>query len=232
MCTVNAQLLQYMNRFGRTFASTCFAFTEASPSVAKTQDSTICSRLTLNTSSSQAAVSKPSFVSRSSVIFVKLVLQILWPNWYCSPTSVFNPCVIYQVNCTIPHRKSPTHSTPNISHNFKFRVCKSVHHHTFKWINQPDAAISQVYYLSFKYSTTCFGYPHAHHQELNNCSSSLWFYFRSVVVAVLLIVVRPVRPRPTALLSPRSYGKTTGCYCSCWAPDDGHENARNMLRCI
>jgi len=44
----------------------------------------------------------------------------------------------------------------------------------FKWVNQPDAAISQVYWLSFKYSSTCFGHPHAHHQELN-CSSSLWF---------------------------------------------------------
>jgi len=48
----------------------------------------------------------------------------------------------------------------------KFRVCQSVHHHSFNWINQPDAAISQVYYLSFKYSSTCFGHPHAHHQEL------------------------------------------------------------------
>jgi hypothetical protein len=37
---------------------------------------------------------------------------------------------------------------------------------TFNWINQPDAANSQVYYLSFKYSSTCFGHPHAHHQEL------------------------------------------------------------------
>jgi hypothetical protein len=44
----------------------------------------------------------------------------------------------------------------------------------FKLINQPDASISQIYYLSFKYSSTCFGHPHAHHQELNNCSSSLW----------------------------------------------------------
>jgi hypothetical protein len=29
--------------------------------------------------------------------------------------------------------------------------------------------------LSFKYSSTCFGHPHAHHQELINCSSRLWF---------------------------------------------------------
>jgi len=36
----------------------------------------------------------------------------------------------------------------------------------FQWINQQDAAISQVYCLSFKYSSTCFGRPHARHQEL------------------------------------------------------------------
>jgi hypothetical protein len=59
-------------------------------------------------------------------------------------------------------------------------------------INQPDATISQVYYLKFTqmYSSTCFGRPHAHHQELN-CSSSLWFYCWNVVVAVLLVVVGP-----------------------------------------
>ena len=44
------------------------------------------------------------------------------------------------------------------------------------------------------YSSTCFGRPHAHHQELNNCSSSLWLYRWSVVVAVLLVMVGPVRP--------------------------------------
>jgi len=49
--------------------------------------------------------------------------------------------------------------------------------------------ISQVYYLTFMYGSTCFGRSHGHHQELNNCSSSLWFYRWSVVVAVLLVVV-------------------------------------------
>jgi hypothetical protein len=38
--------------------------------------------------------------------------------------------------------------------------------HFFNWINQPDAANSQVYYLSFRYSSTCFRHPHAHHQKL------------------------------------------------------------------
>jgi hypothetical protein len=65
----------------------------------------------------------------------------------------------------------------------------------FKQINQLDATISQVYYLTFMYSSKCFGRPHAHHQELNNLSSSLWFYRWSVVVTVLLVVVGPVNRR-------------------------------------
>jgi hypothetical protein len=55
-----------------------------------------------------------------------------------------------------------------------------------------DETVSQVYYLTFMYSATCFGRPHTHHQELN-CSSSLWFNRCSVLIA--------------ALLPPRSYGK-------------------------
>jgi hypothetical protein len=46
------------------------------------------------------------------------------------------------------------------------------------------------------YSSTCFGGPHAHHQELNNYSSSLWFYRWSVVVVVMLVVVGSVDNRP------------------------------------
>jgi len=50
----------------------------------------------------------------------------------------------------------------------------------------------QFIILTFIYSSTCFGRPHAHHQELNNCSSSPWFYLRVVVIAVLLFVVGPI----------------------------------------
>jgi hypothetical protein len=64
----------------------------------------------------------------------------------------------------------------------------------FKYINQPDATISRVYYLTFMYSSTCFRHPHAHHQELNNCSSSLWFYHWRMVVAVLLVMFGPTGP--------------------------------------
>jgi hypothetical protein len=52
----------------------------------------------------------------------------------------------------------------------------------------------QFIILMFIYSSTCFGRPHAHHQELNDCSSSLWFCLRIVVIAVLLFVVGPVMP--------------------------------------
>jgi len=55
----------------------------------------------------------------------------------------------------------------------------------------------QFIILAFIYSSTCFERPHAHHQELNNCSSSLWFYLRSLVIAVLLVVVGPTGPTTT-----------------------------------
>jgi hypothetical protein len=55
----------------------------------------------------------------------------------------------------------------------------------------------QFIILTFIYSSTCFGRTHAHHQELNKRSSSLWFYRWSVVVAVLLVVVGPATPTTT-----------------------------------
>jgi hypothetical protein len=74
-----------------------------------------------------------------------------------------------------------------------------VHDHTFK-INQLDAIIPQVYYLTFIYSSVCFGRFHAHHQEHNNCNSSFWFYRWSVVGAVLLLVIGQAGPTTTNTL--------------------------------
>jgi len=37
---------------------------------------------------------------------------------------------------------------------------------TFQCINQPYATVSQVYYLTFMFRSTCFVRHHAHHQEL------------------------------------------------------------------
>ena len=47
-----------------------------------------------------------------------------------------------------------------------------------------------------------------------------------------VFVVGPAGPTTNAArLSPRYEGKTRDCHCSHWAPDDGWENARNMLSC-
>ena len=51
------------------------------------------------------------------------------------------------------------------------------------------------------------------------------------MIAALLVVVGPARARPTALLSPSSDGKPEAA-TAVVAPDDGHEDARNMLSCI
>jgi len=51
------------------------------------------------------------------------------------------------------------------------------------------------------------------------------FYRWSVVVAVLLVVVGPV-------VSPSSDGKPEAATAVIVAPDDGHEDARNMLSYI
>ena len=51
--------------------------------------------------------------------------------------------------------------------------------------HQPNATVFQFIILTFIYSSTCFGRFPAHHQELSDCSGSLWFYLRIVVTVVL-----------------------------------------------
>jgi hypothetical protein len=42
--------------------------------------------------------------------------------------------------------------------------------------------------LTFVYSSTCFGRFPAHHQELNDCSGSLWFYLPATAVIEFLMM--------------------------------------------
>jgi hypothetical protein len=57
----------------------------------------------------------------------------------------------------------------------------------------------QFIIMTFIYSSTCFGRLHAHHHELNSCSSSLWFYRWSVetATAVVELLVMGVRTPET-----------------------------------
>jgi hypothetical protein len=60
-----------------------------------------------------------------------------------------------------------------------------MHHCTIQINHQPDATIFQFIILTFVYSSTCCRRFPAHHQELNDCSGSPWFYLRIVVTVVL-----------------------------------------------
>ena len=79
-----------------------------------------------------------------------------------------------------------SHFTYRVCQNLsvKFKVCKSVHHRTIQINHQLNATIFQFIILTFIYSSTCFGRFPTHHQELNDCSGSLWFYLRIVVIVV------------------------------------------------
>jgi hypothetical protein len=63
-----------------------------------------------------------------------------------------------------------------------------VHYRTIQINHQHDATIFQFTLLTFVYSSTYFGRFPAHHQELNDCSGSLWFYLRIVVIIEILMM--------------------------------------------
>jgi len=90
---------------------------------------------------------------------------------------------------TVKSHTSSTHTTGHMGEVIlcKFKVCKSVHHRTIQINHQPDATIFQFIILTFIYSSTCLGRFRAHHQELNDCSGSLWFYLCIVVIVVLCL---------------------------------------------
>ena len=80
-----------------------------------------------------------------------------------------------------------------------FKVCNSEHHRTIQINHQPDATVFQFIILTFIYSSTCFGRFPAHHQELNDCSGSLWFYLRILVTVVLCSWPAGKRPKHVEL---------------------------------
>jgi hypothetical protein len=81
----------------------------------------------------------------------------------CHNATFFGSCIIHILHTGV------------LNLNVKSKVCKSVHHRTIQIDHQPDATIFQFIILTFVYSSTCFGRFPAHHQEHNDCSSSLWF---------------------------------------------------------
>jgi len=68
-------------------------------------------------------------------------------------------------------------------------------------------------------------------RSYNICSSSLWFYLRDVVVAVLLVVVGPDHDQQHCYHHAPTV-KPEAATAVVLAPDAGREDARNMLSCI
>ena len=85
---------------------------------------------------------------------------------------------------------------------FRKFICKELLY-SIQINHQPDATIFQFIILTFIYSSTCFGRSPTHHQELNNCISTLLFYLR------IGYITGPTTN--TARPSPRYKGKTGGC---------------------
>jgi hypothetical protein len=86
----------------------------------------------------------------------------------------------------------------------KCKVFKSVHHRTIQIKHQPHATIFQFIILTFVYSSTYFGRFPVHHQELNDCSGSLWFYLRIMVIVVLCLWSGRSTGQPDRLARPRT----------------------------
>jgi hypothetical protein len=68
-----------------------------------------------------------------------------------------------------------------------------VHRRTIQINHQPDATIFQFIFLTFVYSSTCFGRFPTQHQKFNDCSGNLWFYLR--IVVIVMLCSRSGRPR-------------------------------------
>jgi hypothetical protein len=84
--------------------------------------------------------------------------------------------------------------------------------HLIQINHQHDAIIFQFIILIFDNSSACFGRFPAHHQELNDCSGSLWFYLRIVVTVVLCSwsgrpAVRPDHEHSTTITTIRRWNQ-------------------------
>ena len=123
-------------------------------------------------------VTLPTIYARNFSISLLLVLfgfvWLFWPSHVVSANTLVSEHDVESQNCRTLADFHGKFKISKTERNFRMFVLVQwiILVHFFNWINQQDAATSQVYYLSFKYSSTCFGHPHAHHQKLLQLLSS------------------------------------------------------------
>jgi hypothetical protein len=158
---------------------------------------------------------------------------LTWTLNTCPDSNVSLPKTFVVTDVLITNRCEHLHS---FTLAYFFTITLTFWHRSFTF-NSNKSPISctnfPVYYPDVYLQLNMFLTFSPHHQELNDCSGSLWFYLRIVVTAVLCSWSgRPAGlTTNTTRLSPRYGGKTRGCHCSHWAPNYEREDARNMLSC-
>jgi hypothetical protein len=112
-------------------------------------------------------------------------------------------------------------SIPTLTFGTGVLLLIQINHH-------PDAKIFQFIILTFVNSSTCFGRFPAH-QERNDCSGSLWFYLRIVVIVVLCSWSgRPARAATAVIELLMMGGKMPE---TCWAVNK-HQYSKLKNSCI
>jgi len=70
---------------------------------------------------------------------------------------------------------------------------------------------------------------HHHTIQINHQLDAQFLHFIILTFIYISTCFGPAGPTTnTARLSPRYEGKTKGCYCSCWAPDDGPAGPKHV----
>ena len=104
------------------------------------------------------------------------------------------------------------------------KVCKSVHHHAIQISHSTRCNSFSSLLLDVYVQLNMF-------RASSRPSSGAQQLQQQPLVLPLERGGSSAVSRGRALLPQRYNGKARGCYCSCWAPNDGSEEARNMLSC-